>query len=114
MVVDEVIRHWVTLVVGEEVGPDGFGQAVQWLAKFLYANYDLLSSPITDRLQADLDFLAGLFYWGGLQTNLNKTVGMVCQPCNIFGRHLDMTYMRQITRVGSSFWEWQHEIVRCL
>ena len=32
MVVDSVICHWVTLVAGEEAGPDGFGQAFQWMA----------------------------------------------------------------------------------
>ena len=32
MVVDAVIWHLVTLVSREEAGPEGFRQAVQWLA----------------------------------------------------------------------------------
>ena len=31
VVVDSVIRHWVTVVVGEEAGPEVFGISVQWL-----------------------------------------------------------------------------------
>ena len=34
LVLYAVICHRVTLVAGEEAGPDGFGWAIQWLAVF--------------------------------------------------------------------------------
>ena len=80
MVVDSVICHWFTLVAGEEAGPDGFRRAVKWTAASFYADDGLLTSPRPARLQAALDVLMGLFNRVGLQTNLNKTVGMVCHP----------------------------------
>ena len=38
MEVDAVIYHWITLVVGEEAGPDGFRRAIQWMTALFYAN----------------------------------------------------------------------------
>ena len=80
MVVDAVIRHWVTLVTGEEVEPERFRQPVQWLVAFFYTDDGLLASPRPACLQATLGVLTGLFDRFGLQTNINKTAGMVCQP----------------------------------
>ena len=72
-----MICHWVTLVAGEEAGPDGFGPAVQWMATFFYANDGLLVFPRPARIQAALDVMTGLFDRVGLQTNVDKTVGIV-------------------------------------
>ena len=36
MVVESLIRLWVTLVVGEEAGPYSFRQVVQWLTTLFY------------------------------------------------------------------------------
>ena len=36
MVVGSLIRHWITMVTGEEAGPVGFGRAVKCLEEFLY------------------------------------------------------------------------------
>ena len=70
MVVDAVIWYWVTLVTGEEEGPNGFGWATQWMAAFFYANDGLLTLPRTDRLQAVLEFLSGLLNRVDLHTNI--------------------------------------------
>ena len=75
--VDLVICHWVTLVTGEEVQPDGFGWAVQCLVALFYDADGLLASPRLDWIQAYLDVLVRLFYRVGLQTNVKKIVGMV-------------------------------------
>ena len=82
-----MIRYWVTLVGGEEAGPDGFGWVFQWLASLFYADNGLLALPRPDHIQPALDILTGLFNRMGLQINVNKKVGMVCQPCHIFGGH---------------------------
>ena len=50
MVVDSVIRPWVTLVLWEEAGPYGFRQAVQCLAALFYTDNDLLALPIPTRI----------------------------------------------------------------
>ena len=44
MVMDAVIRNWVTLVMGEEVGPEESGRAVQWLVVLFYTSKVLLAS----------------------------------------------------------------------
>ena len=92
MVVDVVIFHWVILVAREEAGPDGFVQEVQCLVAFLYTNDGLIASPSPNRLQAVLDVLTGLSVRVGLQTNVDKTVGMVYQPCYIIGGHSEAEY----------------------
>ena len=45
MVIDAEIPHWVTLVAGEDAGPDGFGQAVQCVVALFYADDCLLALP---------------------------------------------------------------------
>ena len=72
MVVDAVICHWVTLMEREEVGPDGFCWAVQWLATLFYANNGLLASPRPNWLQEALDIFSFFFDRVGLQTNAKK------------------------------------------
>ena len=51
MVVDVVICHWVTLVSGEELGTNGFGWDIQWLAGFFYSDDGILALPIPSHLQ---------------------------------------------------------------
>ena len=70
MVVDTVIFHWVTLISGEEVGPDGFGWAIQWLAVLFYADNGLLPSHMPACLQEVIIFLTGMFDMVSLQTNV--------------------------------------------
>ena len=43
-VVDVTLQYLVTLVAGEEAGPDNFGHAVLWLVALSYADGGLLSS----------------------------------------------------------------------
>ena len=80
MVVDAVIRHWVTVVIPIEAGTGRLGLKIIDLAVYFYANDGLVASTQLERLQRDFDFLTGLFNWVGLRANMAKTVGMVCQP----------------------------------
>ena len=66
MVVDAVIQNWVMLVSGEEARTEGFGQGIQWLVDFFYANDGLLVYPRTDLLLEALNVLKGLFNRVGL------------------------------------------------
>ena len=44
MVVDAVIRHWVTVVTSTEVGTGGLGLTIVDLAAYFYANDGLVVS----------------------------------------------------------------------
>ena len=103
MVVYAVISHWVTLVTGEEVELERFGQPFQWLAAFFYTDDGLLASPRLARLQATLGVLIGVIEKFGLQTKINKTSGMVCQPYHMTDEHSEAAYARKMTGVGPSF-----------
>ena len=93
-----VIRHWVALVVGEEVELERIGKAVQRIAA-LFCTYDkLLYSPWPARLQGALYFLTGLFNRVGLSTNTKKTVGVTFQPCHMDIRHSEVAYRQRITQ----------------
>ena len=48
---------------------------------FFYADNGMVASIDPGWLQSDFDTLRGIFDWVGLQTNVCKTVGMVCIPC---------------------------------
>ena len=87
MVVDAVIRHWVTLVEGEEAVPDVFEQVVQCLEALFYTKNVLLALSRPARIQTALGVLTGFFEKVVLHTNVNKTVGLLFQPCHIVGVH---------------------------
>ena len=44
VVIKALICHWITVVVEGEVGPGGFGRAVQSMVKFFYVDNSLLTS----------------------------------------------------------------------
>ena len=96
-----MIFYWVTLVAVEESVPYGFGGAFQWLAALFYADDGLITSPRPARIQAALDVLMEMFDRVGLQTNINKRVGMVCQTCYIFGGRSEAVYTCQMMGVGT-------------
>ena len=64
MVVDAVIQYWmVVVVVGKELGTEGFGKSVQMLDTLFYADGGLLTSPRPAWIQEEMDVLIGLFDW---------------------------------------------------
>ena len=77
VVVDEVMRHWVMVVVEEEAGPDGFGRVARSLAALLYGDDSLIGSTRVEMLQQALNYLTDLFDRVGLQKNTQKKVGMI-------------------------------------
>ena len=44
IVVDAVIRHWITVGVSKEAGPDGFGSVVKRMETFSYTDNGILAS----------------------------------------------------------------------
>ena len=67
--------------------------------------------PRTTWLQAELEFLMGIFDRFGINSKLDKTVGMVFQPCSIVSRQSDTSNTCWMIGVGPYFWEQQKEIV---
>ena len=71
MVFDTVLRHWVTVVVLEETGPDGFSQAVQNMAEIFYAAENLLVSTRAEQMKRLFDTLMDLFDRVGLSIDVS-------------------------------------------
>ena len=96
MLVDLVINHLSTVITWEDTGQEYFGRAVQNLAAVFYADDGLPTPPQPDRLQEALEVMMGLLYRVGLRTNVDKTVGIVCQPCRNAGIQLEEAYTRRM------------------
>ena len=79
VVVDAVIRHWVTVATTTEADTGVIDLTIIELAAYYYTDNGLMASTQPKILQREFDVLTGLFDGVGLQTNTAKTVGMVCQ-----------------------------------
>ena len=77
VVVDTVVRHWVTVMVegAEERGERG--QEGRHHNALFYAEYGIVVSLDLRWLQGEFSTLVGLFDRVGLRTNVRYTVGMV-------------------------------------
>ena len=77
MVVDVVVRHWITGVIVELEARGGIGQEGRHQAALFYAGDVMVSLSDPRWLQGAFNTLVGLFGRVGLQTNFRKTVGML-------------------------------------
>ena len=109
-----VIHHWVAVVYGEYERPEVFGWAVQNISSLFYVDNGVLASLRPGRMQEYLDVLTGMFERFGLKTNIEKTVGMVCQPFRTAGIHSTEDYIWQMIGGRHVYWGRQKEILRCL
>ena len=105
VVVDGVVRHWVTGVIADveawgELGKEGIHQAA-----LLYADNGMVTSSDPQCLQGAFNTLVGLFDRVGLRTNFRKTVRMVCHPCQATGNLSIAAYGRRVTGVGHTYRE---------
>ena len=85
MVVDAVVRHWVTGVFSDveergDLGKEGMHQAAHF-----YSDNGMVASYDPCWLQGAFNILVDLFDTVGLGINIRKTVGMVCHPCQAAG-----------------------------
>ena len=113
VVVDAVVSHWVMMALEEadkrgERGDEGRNQA-----SLLYADYGMVASSDPRWLQCTFDALVRLFKLMGLQTNVGKTVSMVCQPCQAAGPKSEAAYGWKMTGKGVTYRERQKERVEC-
>ena len=96
VVVDAVVRHWVTVMVegAEERGEHG--QEVRHNNSLFYADNDMVASSDLQWLQGAFITLVGLFDRVVLWTNVGNTVSMVCRPYQEAGNQLEASYGRQM------------------
>ena len=77
VVVDMVVRHWVTGILEELEARGDLGQEGGHQAALFYANDSRVASSDLVWMQRALNALVGLIDRVGLHTNAGKTVGMV-------------------------------------
>ena len=79
-----------------------------------YADDGMVGATDPEWLQGAFSALVAIFDRVGLQTNVDKTVSMACQPCWAgSGNRNAEGYRRRITGEGKSFRERQRERVAC-
>ena len=81
VVVNAVVHHWVTMELAEVEKRRERGNEGRHQAALFYADDGMVASSDPRWLQWAFDSLVSLFEWVGLQTNVRKTVRMVCRPC---------------------------------
>ena len=74
-------------------------------AALFYAEDGMVTSIDPGWLQLVFDTLTGMFDQVGLQTNVCKTVGMMCRPFREAGVLIDKAYHQRMTGEGRSFKE---------
>ena len=82
-------------------------------SSFLYADNSMVDSTNPGWIQTAFYNLTELFYWVGLNNNVQKTVGMVCHPFQAVGVRAYEAYTRRTTGVGRDSKETQREWFRC-
>ena len=88
----------------EETGATGGGN----FSAVFYADDGMVGASDPAWLQGAFSALVTIFDRVGLQTNVDKTVSMACQPCRAgTGNRTTEGYRRRLTGVGSSFRERQ-------
>ena len=105
VVVDAVVRNWVAVVIASAEEQGERGKEGRNQDSLLYADDDMVSSSDPRWLQGAIDTLVGLFDRVGLRTNVGKTVGMVCRPCQAAGTQSEAAYGRRITGEGPTYRE---------
>ena len=97
VVVGAIVRNWVTGVIVNVEEQGDLRKEGRHQADLFYADDGMVASSDPCWLQGAFFTLVGLFYRVGLQTNVGKTVGMVCYPCQAAGNLSEAAYGRRVT-----------------
>ena len=100
VVVDMVVRHWVTLEMAEAEKRGERGNKGRHKSALFYADDGMVASSDPRWLQWVFDTLVSLFERVGLRTNVGKTVSMVCRPFQAAGNQSEAPYGRRMTGRG--------------
>ena len=113
VVVDVVVRHWVTVMVeGVEEWVER-GKKVRHHNVLFYAYNGLVASLDPRWIQGAFSTLVGLFDKVVLRNNSWKTVGMVCRPCQAAGTQSEAAYVQQMMGERPTYQERQKGQVQC-
>ena len=92
VVVGAVVRHWVNVMAEIADKQSGHGQEGRHQNSLFYADDGMVVLSDPRWLQGVFTTLVGLFDRVVLKTNVGKTVGMVCRPCQTTVRQLEAAY----------------------
>ena len=81
VVVDAVVRNWVTVMVKGAEERGNCGKYFRHQNTLLYSDNRMIALSETHGLQGAFINIVGMFDRVGLRTNVGKTVGMVFRPC---------------------------------
>ena len=112
VMVDAVVRAWISQMLGAEAAEHGYGEELRKILAIFYTDDALLASRDPALLQEALDVMVELFERVGLRTNTAKTKVMICVPGKIRTRHTTAVYNNSRERL---MWaaEHQHRLVTC-
>ena len=96
MVVDAVVRHWVTMALDEAEKRGERGKECRHQTALFYADEGMLSSSDPCWLQWAFNALVGLFEHVEIHKKMGKTVSMVCRPCQAAGNQSEAAYGRKM------------------
>ena len=113
MVLDAVVRQWVAVMVEGADERGERGKEGRHQNDLFYTDDGVVSSPNPRWLQGEFSTLFVLFGRLVLQTNVRKTVGMVCRPCQAVGTKLEAACGWRMTGEGPSYPERQKGRVQC-
>ena len=113
VVVDAVVRHWVTIAVTEAETRREQGREGRHQVALFYADDGMLASSDPQWLQWAFTQIIGLFDRVGFNTNSGKMVSMTCRPCNTTGNWLEEAYGCFMAGEGPTFRERNRERVIC-
>ena len=113
VVVDTVVRHWVTGVIVDVEERGELGKEGRHQAALFYADDGMVTSSDPQWLHGAFNTLVGLFDRVGLRGNVGKTVGMVCHPCQAVGTLSEAAYRRRVIREGPMYKERLEGQVAC-
>ena len=106
VVVDAVFRHWIEGLVVETVEKGETGREGRHQLAVFYTNDEMVVSSEPAWLQGAFSALVAIFDRVGLQTKVDRTVRMACQPCWAGnGNRTAEGYRRRMTGDGNSFRE---------
>eukprot|EP00978_Attheya_sp_CCMP212_P003779 scaffold8023_cov54-Attheya_sp.AAC.7 len=113
IMVDAVIRYWLSLACGKDASRDGLCYEVKEQCVLFYADDELLSARNKDWVQDSFDILIRIFERVGLRMNISKTQAMICTPGHISGGQSTSAYQWRMTGIGENYQERQRRQVVC-
>jgi len=113
IVVDLVVRCWMTVVVDDGGASAMTGLTVKELLLLFCADDGMLASRHPAWLQEALTALVALFRHAGIEINVKKTKVMTCHPGFIKTHFSDASHKRRLTGAGPSPQQLKKTAVTC-